>query len=346
MKDANLTWYTEDPDVTECFQKTALVWFPCLFLWLFTPLEYYYMHCSKSRDIPWNWYNGSKMVLTILLVLLSAGELGASIYLSLHGHETYPVDYITPAIKIVTLMLTLTLSVNNKRKGLQSSGLLFLFWFFLVLCGVPQLRQEIRTFIQTDGDMKQLFWFVKYLMYYIIIAAMFLLNFFADSQPKYSEYLPLENPCPELGASFPSRLFFSWLDPLVWKGYRNPLKSTDLWSLNPEDTSGEIVPVFNKHWEATKLRKTKQALFLSNSARQQSTVGEIVNLLTVDTQRFLDPSYLIMFFSAPLQFVLALYFLWDILGGLCTCFCDFFILRAKYDYHFAPRAKDIDIYYL
>ncbi|CAG2055590.1 unnamed protein product [Timema podura] len=212
------------------------------------------------------------------------------------------------------------------------------------------------------------------------------------------------NPCPELGASFLSRLFFSWLDPLVWKGYRNPLKSADLWSLNPEDTSEEIVPVFNKHWEATKLRENKQkmsmivvkqmgvkkeisvvftlckafgptflfgallkivndlllfvnpqllkfiiqfvtsdeplwkgylyavlmlatasvqtliqaqyfnrALFLSNSARQQSTVGEIVNLLTVDTQRFLDPSYLIMFFSAPLQFVLALYFLWDIL---------------------------------
>ncbi|CAG2055591.1 unnamed protein product, partial [Timema podura] len=190
--DANLTWYTEDPDVTECFQKTALVWFPCLFLWLFTPLEYYYMRCSKSRDIPWNWYNGSKMVLTILLVLLSAVELGASIYHSLHGHETYPVDYITPAIKIVTLMLTLALSVKNKCKGLQSSGLLFLFWFFLVLCGIPQFREEIRTFLQTDGDMKQIFRFVMYLMYYIIITTMFLLNFFADSQPKYSEYLPVE----------------------------------------------------------------------------------------------------------------------------------------------------------
>nr|CAD7402137.1 unnamed protein product [Timema poppensis] len=419
VQDANLTWYTEDPDVTECFQKTALVWFPCLFLWLFTPLEYYYMHCSKSRDIPWNWYNGSKMVLTILLVLLSAGELGASIYLSLHGHETYHVDYITPAIKIVTLMLTLTLSVNNKRKGLQSSGLLFLFWFFLVLCGVPQFRQEIRTFIQTDGDMKQLFWFVKYLMYYIIIAAMFLLNFFADSQPKYSEYLPLENPCPELGASFPSRLFFSWLDPLVWKGYRNPLKSTDLWSLNPEDTSGEIVPVkqtgvkkeisvvfalckafgptflfgallkivndlllfvnpqllkfiiqfvasdepvwkgylyavlmlatasvqtliqaqyFNRVF-GTGLR----ALFLSNSARQQSTVGEIVNLLTVDTQRFLDPSYLIMFFSAPLQFVLALYFLWDILGPSVLAGIGVMIFLIPVNGFIANKAKSLQI---
>lgn len=59
----------------------------------------------------------------------------------------------------------------------------------------------------------------------------------------------------------------------------------------------------------------KKALCLSNTARKESTVGEIVNLMAVDAQRFMDlTSYLNMIWSAPLQIILALYFLWDLLG--------------------------------
>jgi ATP-binding cassette subfamily C (CFTR/MRP) protein 1 len=54
---------------------------------------------------------------------------------------------------------------------------------------------------------------------------------------------------------------------------------------------------------------------MSNSARKESTVGEIVNLMSVDAQRFMDlTTYLNMIWSAPLQIALALYFLWNILG--------------------------------
>lgn len=59
----------------------------------------------------------------------------------------------------------------------------------------------------------------------------------------------------------------------------------------------------------------KKALILSNAARKESTVGEIVNLMAVDAQRFMDlTAYINMLWSAPLQIGLALYFLWDLLG--------------------------------
>lgn len=59
----------------------------------------------------------------------------------------------------------------------------------------------------------------------------------------------------------------------------------------------------------------KKALCLSNVARKESTVGEIVNLMAVDAQRFMDlTAYINMLWSAPLQIALALYFLWDLLG--------------------------------
>ena len=54
---------------------------------------------------------------------------------------------------------------------------------------------------------------------------------------------------------------------------------------------------------------------LSNAARQGATVGEIVNLMSVDSQKLQDaPGYLHMLWSAPLTIALAMYFLWQQLG--------------------------------
>ena len=54
---------------------------------------------------------------------------------------------------------------------------------------------------------------------------------------------------------------------------------------------------------------------MSNEARKASTVGEIVNLMSVDAQRLQDVTgYLWMIWSAPLQIIIAVYLLWGILG--------------------------------
>jgi len=58
-----------------------------------------------------------------------------------------------------------------------------------------------------------------------------------------------------------------------------------------------------------------QSLKLSNAARKKSTVGEIVNLMSVDAQRFMElTAYINMIWSAPFQMCICLYFLWMVLG--------------------------------
>ncbi|XP_056010332.1 multidrug resistance-associated protein 1-like isoform X2 [Ostrea edulis] len=59
----------------------------------------------------------------------------------------------------------------------------------------------------------------------------------------------------------------------------------------------------------------KKSLTMNNEARKTSTVGEIVNLMSVDCQRMQDLSgYLWMIWSAPVQITLAMYLLWMQLG--------------------------------
>ena len=44
-------------------------------------------------------------------------------------------------------------------------------------------------------------------------------------------------------------------------------------------------------------------------------MGETTNLMQIDTQKFLDLTlYLNLVWTSPLQIILAMYFLWDILG--------------------------------
>nr|AHK05644.1 ATP-binding cassette transporter sub-family C member 1 isoform X5 [Tigriopus japonicus] len=60
----------------------------------------------------------------------------------------------------------------------------------------------------------------------------------------------------------------------------------------------------------------RKSLRLSGAAKKESTVGEIVNLMSVDVQRFMDLiPYLNMLWSAPFQIALCCYFIYRELGA-------------------------------
>lgn len=58
----------------------------------------------------------------------------------------------------------------------------------------------------------------------------------------------MQRECPELGASFLSRLFFQYFDKFIYLGYKRPLVTDDLWDMKPEDQSIEVSPLFLKYW--------------------------------------------------------------------------------------------------
>ncbi|XP_040163170.1 multidrug resistance-associated protein 1 isoform X11 [Anopheles arabiensis] len=434
--DLNLTWYTDDPDLTPCFQQTVLVWAPCAFLWLFSFLELYYLRKSANKDVPWSFVNVSKLLVIGSLIVLTIVDLANAI--STDGISA-PLFYYTPVIKLASFIFVAILIYLNKHYGMRTSGLLFLFWFLLTVCSIPRVRTEIRAYeARVVEDSWAEYQFVSFLIFFSLTCIMFLLNFFVDKPPRQSKYEITDKDCPELAASFPSRIFFAWFDRLAWVGFRKPLEVDDLWKMKPEDSSKEVSPAFLHHWNET-LEKTYQsretsndvtfkklgnsarvdfrttkakniasilpaliktfggtfllgsflklgqdlltfaspqilkliigfvggeepmwkglmyaitlfvvagtqtlllgqyfnrmffvglrirtalisaiyrkALIISNSARKGSTVGEIVNLMAVDAQRFMDlTTYINMIWSAPLQIGLALYFLWQILG--------------------------------
>lgn len=88
--------------------------------------------------------------------------------------------------RILFQALSALLLLYNRKNGLRSSGLQFLFWFLLALCGAVQFRSEIRS--AEKSTPKPYYPYVSYLIYYPLVLAMVLLNCFADQAPQHSNY--------------------------------------------------------------------------------------------------------------------------------------------------------------
>lgn len=160
-------------------------------------------------------------------------------------HTNWPIQPFNCFFLWYPQALSAVLLEANRRFGLRTSGLQFLFWFFLLLCGIPQLRTQIqqRHKRQAHGSSNHYdeYYFTSYLIFYIFSLAIWFLNCYADREPLQTKYPKSDKPYPEQGASFLSRLLYTWFDPLAWKGYKTPLEQKDLWDMNPEDSSKEVI---------------------------------------------------------------------------------------------------------
>ncbi|XP_041078301.1 ATP-binding cassette sub-family C member 3-like isoform X2 [Polyodon spathula] len=438
---ANLTLYTESPDLTPCFQNTVLVWIPCIFLWAAFPFYHFYLKQNNKGYIVMSILNKVKTFFGVLLWLICWLDLFYEIG---KGRIQYPVNIVTPLILGITMLLATVLIQYERLKGVQSSGLLFIFWLLALLCAIVPFRSRILEAI--DKGVSDQLRFTTFYIYFGLLLFQLILSCFNEKPPLFSSIVTDSNPCPESTAGFLSTMTFWWFTSMAVKGYKNPLEEKDLWSLNKKDTSEIVVPTLLKNWETekAKVQRKNQAIYstssnkvlnhidggteeaevlllgkndmkqpsflkallkaygpyfligsvyklmqdlisfvnpqllnllikftlqkdapnwwgftlaflmffcallqtiilhqhfqycfvtgmrlrtaiigaiyrkslvITNSAKRSSTVGEIVNLMSVDAQRFMDlTTFLNMLWSAPLQIILALYFLWQNLG--------------------------------
>ncbi|KAG8311145.1 Canalicular multispecific organic anion transporter 1 [Homalodisca vitripennis] len=194
--------------------------------------------------------------LMVVILVDCLADFVYAVVINSGGQRVYSVDFYSPAIKFISFCLVTTLMWFNKKRGQRSSGLIFLFWFIYSLCGVVQLRTMLRQTLQHNALPDPMFLSISYLVFYIATVLSLLLNCFAEPEPKFSEYPKVERLCPEKASSFPSKLTFNWFSALAWKGYKTPLEPNHLWHMNFEDTAQEVVPKFDKYWDALVLKKS------------------------------------------------------------------------------------------
>uniref|UniRef100_A0A3Q2V2S4 ATP binding cassette subfamily C member 3 n=1 Tax=Haplochromis burtoni TaxID=8153 RepID=A0A3Q2V2S4_HAPBU len=405
------------PDLPECFQLSVLSWVQCIYLWAVSPIYIFCLKKNKKGYIMMSLLNRFKTAFGFLLWIVCWIDL----FYTLHEGNQPPIYYVTPLVLGMTMLLATFLIQFERLRGVQSSGVLFIFWLLCLLCATVPFRSKILQ-ASSQGEVTDKLRFTTFYFYFSMVVCEFILCCFNEKPPLFSNV----NPCPEATAGFLSRITFWWFTSMAVKGYKMPLEAKDLWSLNKRDSSKVMVPRLLNEWEKeeakanspeevevllsskkvahqpsflralvkafgpyfligsgykllqdiitfvnpqllkmlilfikakdvpnwwgytlaclmffTALLQTlilhhqfqycfvtgmnvrtavigaiyRKALVITNAAKRSSTVGEIVNLMSVDAQRFMDlTTFLNMLWSAPLQIMLALYFLWQILG--------------------------------
>ncbi|KAF1562051.1 Canalicular multispecific organic anion transporter 2, partial [Eudyptes chrysocome] len=296
FQDSNLSIHTDNPDLTPCFQNTILAWIPSVYLWSALPFYLLYLKHNKRGYIVLSMLSRFKTLFGVLLWCVSWADLFYSFHELLQSRTPPPVYFVTPLIVGITVLLATLLIQYERLRGVQSSGVLVIFWFLSVLCAVGPFRSKIMT-TTAQGHVNERFRFTTFYIYFALIIVELILSCFKEKPPFFSPVNTDPNPCPELTSGFLSRLTFWWFTSMAILGYKRPLEDKDLWSLNEDDTSKIIVQQLSKEWDKEKAecKQKEEVTYMKKSNHVLNHAGdgpEEAEVLIRDKKHNRKPSFL------------------------------------------------------
>uniref|UniRef100_A0A8C7C9T1 ABC-type glutathione-S-conjugate transporter n=1 Tax=Oncorhynchus kisutch TaxID=8019 RepID=A0A8C7C9T1_ONCKI len=236
------------PDLTECFQNTVLVWFPCVYLWLLAPFYALKLYCHDCGCIRISTLCTAKTVIrglsfqnTRLTFTIRCNASHTNLTLT-HCRTLSPSLSLT--LPLSPQVLAICIIQLERIRGCRSSVFLFLFWVLAVVCSLVPLRAKIQL-VMYEGITTDIVRYTTFFSYFSLQLAQLFLCCFADQPPEGKTVLCI--------IAVPLRL--------VVKGYRTPLEAGDLWNLREEDTSDKIISDLEEEWttECAKLQENTMA---------------------------------------------------------------------------------------
>ncbi|XP_048817765.1 multidrug resistance-associated protein 1 isoform X3 [Lagopus muta] len=212
--------------------------------------------------------NKAKTALGLILWIVCWADLFYSFWERSQSIFRAPFFLISPTVLGITMLLATFLIQHERMKGVQSSGVMTIFWLISLLCATVIFRSKIMLALNTDTEVDA-FRYVTFCTYFILLLVQLILSCFPEKPPLFSEAVNDPKPCPEFSASFLSRITFWWITGLMIQGYRRPLEAKDLWSLNKEDTSEQIVPGLARNWAKEWAKTKRQPLNMLYSSKKQ-----------------------------------------------------------------------------
>ena len=247
-----LIWESENPNLSDCFRNTILPGIPTGFLLFTIPFWYAWIRSYKPRlqvktckldSTAWKhrltFLFLTKMALNLMLILQLIFEL----FWILNQEEIISGSRIFYSLcLIVSTSLALTTLVLEKKCLIRSSPPLSIYWPLVLICYLPNLKHEIEL-LQDDFDWMRL---IVTSTFFTFSLSMVILNLWADT----SDLEPIKDKiAPNNTNSFFSSVFLTWMDGMIWKGFKKPLTQDDLFHMPAKVDVNENVECFEKEWK-------------------------------------------------------------------------------------------------
>ncbi|NXJ90469.1 MRP1 protein, partial [Corythaixoides concolor] len=317
--DWNQTWYSNTPRFTWCFESTVIAWIPCAYLWICFPFYYLYLRHKNKGYIRMSHIFKTKMVLGFILVILCFSNVFFVLWETSQGIPRAPAFFISPVVVGITMVLAVFLTQAERMMGIQSSGILLIYWLLSFIAAVVMCSSKVQHAL-ARGFLEDLFRHITTYLYTSLVLGELVLFCLVDHPPFFSKAVNNPNQCPEASSSFLSRITYWWFSGLVWKGCRQSLGVDDLWPVRNEDSSEEIVAWAEREWKKCHRRtqqKTESATFKKGQKSEAGIAEAEETEVLLRSEHSKSGPLLKVFWS-----MFGTYFL---LGTVCLLICDVFL---------------------
>ncbi|GAB5580898.1 ATP-binding cassette sub-family C member 3 [Prionailurus iriomotensis] len=183
--DANLSVYSDDPDLTPCFQNSLLAWVPCIYLGATLPCYLFHLRHHHRGYVILSHLSRLKTALGVLLWCISGADLFYAFHGLVHGWAPAPVVFVTPLLVGVTVRLATPLIQHERLQGVQSPGVLIIFWFPCVVCAIVPFRSKILSAV-AKGKTSDPFRFATFYIYFALVLFALILSCSREQPPFFS----------------------------------------------------------------------------------------------------------------------------------------------------------------
>ncbi|XP_041893105.1 ATP-binding cassette sub-family C member 6-like isoform X2 [Corvus kubaryi] len=321
-RDWNQTWPANAPSTTWCFESSIIAWIPCAYLWICFPFYYLYLRHRNKGYIRMSHVFKAKMVLGFILVIVCFSNVFFMVWEKSQGIPRTSAFFISPAAMGITMVLALFLTQAERMMGIQSSGVLLIYWLLSFVAALVMFSSKIQHALQ-KGFLEDHFHHVTTYFYAGLVLGELVLFCLVDHPPFFSEADNNPNQCPEASSSFLSKITYWWFSGLLWKGSQQALGVHDLWPVRKQDSSEEIVAWAEREWKKCHSR-TQQKMESATFKKGQKTETGIAE--AEETEALLQSKHsqsgplLKMFWS-----MFGTYFL---LSTVCLVICDVFLFST------------------
>ncbi|XP_014750778.1 PREDICTED: multidrug resistance-associated protein 1-like isoform X2 [Sturnus vulgaris] len=320
--DWNQTWQANIPGQTWCFESSIIACIPCAYLWICFPFYYWYLRHRNKGYIRMSHIFKAKMVLGFILVILCFSDVFFMVWEKSQGIPRTPALFISPAVVGITMVLALFLTQAERMMGIQSSGVLLIYWLLSFVAALVMLSSKIQHALE-KGFLEDHFHHVTTYLYAGLVLGQLVLFCLVDHPPFFSKADNNPNQCPEASSSFLSKITYWWFSGLLWKGSQQPLGVDDLWPVRKQDSSEEIVAWAEREWKKCHSRtqqKMESATFKKGQKTETGIAGAEETEALLQSKHSQSGPLLRMFWS-----MFGTYFL---LSTVCLVICDVFLFST------------------
>ncbi|XP_049647656.1 ATP-binding cassette sub-family C member 6 isoform X3 [Accipiter gentilis] len=217
------------------------------------------------------------------------------------------------------MILAMFLTQAERMMGIQSSGILLIYWLLSFMAAVVMLSSKVQHALER-GFLEDHFRHVTTYLYVSLVLGELVLFCLVDHPPFFSKAVNSPNQCPEASTSFLSKITYWWFSGLVWKGCQQSLKVDDLWPVRKEDSSEEIVAWAEREWKKCHSRtqqKVRSATFKKGQKSETGIAEAEETEVLLQSEHSQSRPLLKVFWS-----MFGTYFL---LSTVCLVICDVFL---------------------